>query len=93
MQTLSPALYRYHQDSSSQYQAGAMEMVAGYVFDCQLKQGHLLGGAGTVNWCHSANGLANGTCDSPNDGFKRSDAGLLQGIVELDESYVGGDPH
>ncbi len=23
---------------------------------------------------------------------KRSDAGLLQGIVELDETYVGGDP-
>jgi hypothetical protein len=23
---------------------------------------------------------------------KNSDAGLLQGVVELDETYVGGDP-
>ena len=85
VQALQAPLYRDHQDRLAQHEPAVMEMVASHVSDRQLQQGDLFGGAGAVDRCHSANGVANRPCDPKDDGPGPCARGarLLHGIVEM----------
>jgi hypothetical protein len=67
-------------------------VVTKHVFNCQLIQGHLISGSFGTDQCHSNQSPSNWRRYKANDASNRSDAGMLQGIVELDEKYIGGTP-
>jgi len=92
MQAVQTAIYSNNQNRPSQYQVAASKMDPGHVFDRQFEQRDLLGSFGPAIGVRQPTAWRMGHVVRQMMDPSRSDAGLLQGVVELDEKYVGGIP-
>jgi hypothetical protein len=92
MQLVQTPIYHYNQNAHAQYQVAPVEMVAGYVLDSQLQQGHFVCFFGKLIGISqkSAWKLGHAIRKMMEPGSELVPA--LSGIVELDEKYIGGKP-
>ena len=89
MQTVQTAIYYCNENRPSQHQVAASKMDRGHVSDRQFEQRYLLGGLGPNNLRTESSawrmGHGMGHVIRQMKDPARFDAGLLQGVIELDE--------
>jgi len=85
MQTVQTAIYYFNENRTSRHQVAGRKMDRGHVFDRQFDLRYLLGGLGPNNLRTASSAWRMGHVIRQMKDPARSDAGLLQGVIELDE--------